>query len=236
MKTAGIAMLLLTLACPAAVLAARGQDWFSLRLEPPLRSRLLPLDRELAGQLLDESGPRSKDQMFGAGAALGFAGDPIGFGLSGWFDFYFTTWLAAGARFQMDYGAITRRHEDGGTGLDFSLQFGAKFVFDLEDWEWSRWCRPFVALYPAGFRYHSATERAKDSQGRRFDFAYSDVFYVISVGGGVDFFLTSNIALGAGILLDGTVGGSRHKKRGVKIRHVGGADFFFEYARLSVRF
>lgn len=236
MKRTTVAFLCGVLACLAAPLAADAA--FDLPRPSPrlFEASLLPVDRELRGQLLDETGPASKDQSFGAGVALGFAGDPIGFGLSGWFDYYFTTWLAAGARFQMDYGVVTRRLEDGGVGLDFSLQFGAKFVFDLEDWEWSRWLRPWVALYPAGFRYASATEDAKDNAGNEVEIEYGDVFYLITAGGGVDFFLTSNIALGVGIYFDGTVGGSKHKKRDITVRHRGGFDFFFEYARLSIRF
>jgi len=225
--------LLLLIVFAATPLAAQFEISREVRKPRLFETSLLP---DVRGQLLDESGPRSKDQMFGAGVALGFAGDPIGFGLSGWFDYYLTTWLAVGARFQTDYGVVTRRHEDGGTALDFGLQFGAKVVFDLEDWEFSRWLRPYVALYPAGFRYHAATERAKDSAGRKFEINYGDIFYVITTGGGVDFFLTSNIALGAGIYVEGTVGGSKHKKRGVSVRHRGGFDFFFEYARFAVRF
>lgn len=230
---AGLFAMILGLAAPLAAEFDLSPQRGQTRL---FEATLLPVDAELRGQLLDESGEGSSDQMFGAGVALGFAGDPIGFGLSGWFDFYFTPWLAVGGRFQMDYGIVTRRLEDGGTGLDFSLQFGARFVFDFEDWEWTRWLRPFVALYPAGFRYHAATEDAEDSNGEDFDYSYGDVFYVITVGGGVDFFLTSNLALGAGVYFDGTVGGSKHKTKGVTIRHRGGFDFFFEYARLSVRF
>ncbi|MBX3475363.1 MAG: hypothetical protein KF754_13365 [Planctomycetes bacterium] len=235
MRNIVLAALVVVFASAAPLCAESG---FGLQRASPrmFEATLLPLDADLRGQLMDESGAQSKDQYFGAGVALGFAGDPIGFGLAGWFDYYLTTWLAVGARFQMGYGIVTRRFEDGGVGLDFSMQFGAKFVFDMPDWEWSRWCRPFVALYPAGFRYASATEEAKDRSGRDFDFSYGDVFYVITAGGGVDFFLTSNIAVGAAVYFDGTVGGSKHKEKGVTIRHRGAFDFFLEYARLSVRF
>lgn len=191
----------------------------------------------LAGQLVEKDSHASADQMFGAGVALGFAGDPIGLGLSGWFDVYFTTWIAAEARLQLAYGLLTHPYQDSGTGVEVGLQLGAKFVFDMPDWEWSRWCRPFAAFFPVGFRYMAADEEFNPpGPGNSDHVHYSDVFFVIGFGGGCDFFLTPNIAIGVGLFVDGMIGGSRHDRNGVVVRTRGRVDVFFEYFRLAMRF
>lgn len=189
------------------------------------------------GQLVDDDGTDTSEQLFGAGAALGMAGNPLGIGVTGWFSFYFTPWLAAEAKFVLAYGIITDAYENGGDGLAVGLAIGAKFVLDFPDMEITRWLRPFVALYPAGFVYFSSTEEIEPpGSGDTEDFTFSDVFYMIHGGIGVDFYLTNMIGLGVGVYITGTVGGSKHDKSGVEIETEGSVGVYFEYARLSLRF
>jgi hypothetical protein len=190
----------------------------------------------LQGQLLDDSGPSSADQRFGAGVALSFNNSAAGIGVNGYLDYYFTTWISASAHSGVSYGALGRRFERGGTAFHHHFALGAKFTFDMERWEWSSWLRPWVAAYPIGFQYFDATEDIRRSDGRREKFRYSDVFFYQSIGGGVDFFLTSNVAIGASILFYGSWGGSRHERHGVVIRTRGLSGAHFEYARVGFRF
>jgi hypothetical protein len=188
-------------------------------------------------QLIDDSGPGTDEQMFGAGVALGFHSEALGLGVSGWFDFHFLPYLAVSSRFHLAYGILTREYKDGGTALNLGLGLGVKFVLDVPDLEVTRWLRPWVALYPAGFVYVAATEDfdppGPDSKKK---FSYSDIFYLIQAGTGVDFFLTNMIGLGLGVYITGTVGGSKHEKDDTTIRTRGSVGVYFEYARLSLRF
>ena len=195
------------------------------------------LDDTLRSQLIDDSGPTSEERMFGAGAALGFHSYNIGLGVSGWFDFHLFPWLAFGTRFHLAYGILTRTYKDGGEALHIGMGLGAKFVLDVPDLEVTRWLRPWVALYPAGFAYVAATEEfdppGNDDEGT---FKYSDIFYFIQAGTGVDFYLTNMIGLGLGVYITGTVGGSKHEQDGSDLRTRGLIGVYFEYARLSLRF
>lgn len=193
--------------------------------------------RVLKTQLIDDSGPDSDERMFAAGVSLGFHSYNIGLGMGAWFDFHLFPWLAFGTRFHLAYGILTRTYEDGGDALHLGVSLGAKFVLDFPDMEVTRWLRPWVALYPAGFAYVDASEDfdppGADDNGT---FKYSDIFYFIQAGTGVDFYLTNFIGLGLGVYITGTVGGSRHEKDGTEVRTRGLVGVYFEYARLSLRF
>lgn len=188
------------------------------------------------GPLL-EDGRASEGQMFGAGGALGINTAAVGIGFTGWFDFYFTPWLAASTWVGIDYGFVGRRVHDGGSALMFNVNIGAKFVMDFADMELSDWFRPWAALYPLGFALYSATEEA-DPPGNddRVDITYSDLYYMVATGGGIDFMLTNLIGVGFGMYLYGTVGGKRHEIDNVITRTRGFFGFHFEYARLNLRF
>jgi hypothetical protein len=175
--------------------------------------------------------------MFGAGGALGINSAAVGIGFSGWFDFYFTPWLAAGAWMGVDYGFVGRREHDGGSALMFNFNLGAKFVLDFEDVDITDWFRPWVAFYPVGLAYFAATEEA-DPPGSadRRDISYSDLYYMMAAGLGIDFMLTRLIGVGFGLYFYGTIGGSRHESGNVVTRTRGFFGIHFEYARLSLRF
>jgi hypothetical protein len=200
--------------------------------------RTLKFTEDVArGQLVDDSGPRTTEQLFGAGVALGVNSAALGLGVSGWFDVYFTPWISAGLHSGVAYGILGRRYKDGGTALAWHLCLGAKFTFDMEDWDWSRWVRPWVALYPVGFQLLSATEDFNPAGPDRLDtITYTDVFFYISGAIGVDFYLTSLIGIGAAIYPYGTFGGRRHDDNGTTVRTRGYAGVYFEYVRLSLRF
>ncbi|MCC7507831.1 MAG: hypothetical protein IT464_00480 [Planctomycetes bacterium] len=189
------------------------------------------------GQLLDDSGPRTTEQMFGAGASLSLDTNALGLGFNGFFDFYFTPWIAAASHVGVSYGFLGRQYQEGGTGMGFHVALGARFTFDLPDWEWSRWLRPWVAFYPVGFQLFSASEDfdppGSDDEGT---FKYSDIYFHMMGGGGADFYLTSLIGLGVGVYFYGSFGGSRHKQDGATIRTNGLFGMYFEYARVTLRF
>lgn len=191
----------------------------------------------LKAQLVESAGDVSDDQWFGAGTALGVANNPIGIGASGWFDFYILRYLAVSTQFQFGYGIVTDELKDGGDGVFAGLSIGAKFVMDFPGVDINRWFRPFAAFYPAGFLYFSATEEVDppDSDDTK-KLNYSDIFYHMYGGAGVDFFLTPEIAIGAAIYVTGRIGGSKHKDHGVTVNTRGRVGVFFEYARLAIRF
>lgn len=195
-------------------------------LDPLLRAPIMESPRE------------SANQMFGTGATLGINSAALGVTFGGFFDFYFTPWLAAGAHFSISYGILGRPEHNGGDALAVSVLLGAKFVLDFEELEITDWFRPFVALYPAGFAYFAATEDADiPGTGDTKDVKYSDLFYLIAGGTGIDFYLTNLIGVGFGLYLYGTVGGSKHKHDdGIETESTGSVGVYFEYARLSLRF
>lgn len=229
-------MFLILVASPLCALDELPDDW---RPADSLRPVAL-FDRggswhqqPVYGQLIDDTGPRSTDQLIGFGAALMLDTSALGLGVNGFFDFYFTPWISASAHTGVAFGVLGRRHVDGGTGLGYHLALGAKFTFDLPDWEWSRWVRPWVAFYPVGFRYFSATESVDADNDR---ITYNDIYFHMQGGGGVDFYLTSLIGLGAGVLFYGDFGGSRRRIGDHRITTRGLWGLYFEYARLTVRF
>jgi len=195
-------------------------------LDPLLRAPIMESPRE------------SADQMFGTGATLGINSAALGVTFGGFFDFYFTPWLAAGAHFSISYGILGRPEHNGGDALAVAVLLGAKFVLDFEDVEITDWFRPFVALYPAGFAYFAATEDADvPGTGDTKDVKYSDIFYLIAGGAGIDFYLTNLIGVGFGLYLYGTVGGSKHEhSNNIETKTKGAVGVYFEYARLSLRF
>lgn len=181
----------------------------------------------LQGQLLDDTGPESSELLFGAGVGLSLNNRAIGPGLNGWFDIYFRPWISAGLHSGFSFG----HYRSGATATSFHFALGAKFTFDIEKWEWTRWLRPWVALYPVGFQTFSVSERVSGDRVR-----YSDTYYYTSLGGGVDFFLTSHLAVGAGLLYYGSYGGRHHRVSGHRVRTRGFGGVHFEFARVVFRF
>lgn len=214
----------------APALSALGLDdaWPGNRLQ----RQVALFDRApLRGQLMDDSGPDSSELKFGLNGGLSLNNNAAGAGLNGAFDYYFTRFLSAGVHSGVSYGVLGRRYKDGGTAFSYHVALGAKFTFDLEQWEWSRWVRPWAALYPIGVQGFSVNEDTDSGRIR-----YSDTYYYTSIGGGVDFFLTSHLAIGASILYYGALGGSRHRTSGHTVRTRGLAGAHFEYARVTLRF
>jgi len=179
----------------------------------------------------------SRKQKFGAGAALGLAGDPIGIGLTAWFEYYFRPYVAVGGNVLAGYGGITDPYQNGGDASYFGFALGVKAVLDVESVFESRLIRPWVAFYPLGLVLVSATEDYDvPGTGNTDDFDYSDVFFLIYGGIGTDFYFTDNVGLGGAIYVTGTIGGSKHTKDGVNIETKGNVGIYVEYLRLSVRF
>lgn len=229
-------ILILLLACVGSLSAADFADAFERRPEPVnLFDTAAPADIERGGQLFSR-GPDSRDMYFGGGVALGFANDPIGFGISFWYDFYFVPFVALSARYAITYGIITNEYEGGGDALATDFSIGAKFVFDFHNVKLSRWFRPWVGLYPVGFRYTDAIEDVKLPGEPTRTIRYGDVFFLMQAGTGVDIFLTGNIALGAALFVTATFGGSKHEHDGITVRTRGGIGVYFEYISLTIRF
>lgn len=195
------------------------------------------LDQFVRSPLL-EDGHNSADQMFGAGASLGINTAAIAVSFGAFFDFYFTPWLAAGTFVSVSYGFLGQREHNGGDALAVSASLGAKFVLDFPDMEVTHWLRPFVAFYPLGVAFLSATEDADiPGTGNTKDVKYSDVYFLMLGGVGSDFFLTDNIAIGIGLYVWGSIGGSKHEhSQGIDTRTSGAIGVYFEYARLTLRF
>ncbi|MCB9895277.1 MAG: hypothetical protein H6839_12565 [Planctomycetes bacterium] len=195
------------------------------------------VDRFMNSALLEE-GRESGDQMFGAGATLGLNTAAIGITFGGFFDFYFTPWIAADVFTSVSYGFLGRPEHNGGDALAVTLSLGAKFVLDFEDLEWTEWFRPFAVFYPVGLAYLSATEDADEpGTGNTRDVKYSDLYFLMAGGIGSDFYLTNMIGLGFGLYIYGTIGGSKHKhSRGIETKTSGAVGVYFEYVRFTVRF
>ena len=100
------------------------------------------------------------------------------------------------------------------------------------------WFRPFVAFYPVGLAYLSATEDADiPGTGNTKDVKYSDLYFLMAGGAGIDFYLTNLIGVGFGLYIYGSIGGSKHKhSQGIETETKGQVGVYFEYARLSLRF
>jgi hypothetical protein len=235
-------LLILMLVC-AGGLAAHGQE-FAFDLPRTREARLFtdappPADVPdiyRTGQLLDDSGPPSSELKYGLGASLALVDNPVGFGSNGWFDYYPFTFLAFGVNTFFNYGVITRDRLDGGTAFSTGFTAGGKFVLDFPELELTRWFRPYAMFHPLGLMYFAGSEDFRDSDGNRDTFRYSDVFFMMQGGAGVDFFLTSELAVGAGFFWRSTYGGSRHTSSGVRVRHRGRTDLNLEYIRLTYRF
>lgn len=193
------------------------------------------LERTQRAPLLEGTGRATGEQMFGAGVSLGIDSSTIGLGVGGWFDFYFTPWIAIEANARIGYGILGRRYHDGGTGLIATFGLGAKFVMDFEEWEFTEWCRPFAVLSPIGFAFLAGDEAAEDN-GDDVRTKYSDILFQVHGGVGCDFFLTDLIGVGLGLYMYGTIGGRKQTSADVETRTRGQVGVFFEYARLSLRF
>ena len=195
------------------------------------------VDRFMNAALLEE-GRETDDQMFAAGATLGINTAAIGISFGGFFDFYFTPWIAAEALTTVSYGFLGRPEHNGGDALAFTVSLGAKFVLDFESLEWTEWFRPFAAFYAVGLAYLTATEDADEpGTGNTRDVKYSDLYFLMAGGVGADFYLTNMFGLGFGLYLYGTIGGSKHKhSRGIETKTSGAVGVYFEYLRFTVRF
>jgi hypothetical protein len=234
-------ILILLLACAGSLSAADFADAFERRPEPVnLFDAAARADIERGGQLFGR-GPDSRDMPQGGRIALGFANDPIGFGMSTSFDFYFASYwgvpfVAASLHQAIAYGVITNEYEGGGIAYSGSLAIGGKFVFDFPGVALSRWFRPWVGLYPIGFRFADATEDVKLPGEPRREINYTDVFYLMQAGTGVDIFLTGNFALGAAAYVTATFGGSTHRNEGITVKTHGRIGLYIEYISLTIRF
>ena len=195
------------------------------------------LDQFVRAPILGDT-RNSEDQMFGAGASLGINSAAIAISFGAFFDFYFTPWLAAGTFVSVSYGFLGQKEHNGGDALAFSASLGAKFVLDFADMDITDWWRPYVAFYPLGVTFFSATEDADiPGTGNTKDVKYSDVFFLMLGGVGSDFFLTNTVGIGIGLYVWGTIGGSKHKHRqGIETTTSGAIGVYFEYARLTLRF
>ncbi len=240
-------LILAILACgaPAFALESFEQAWDDSRSQRPVNlfantatgtASALPLERMVFAQDTAETKPPTEEQ-FGAGASLGINYAAIGAGIGLWFEYYPMPFVAINAHTTFAYGVLGNPYIDGGSGFAFSFQLGGKFVLDFEDLPFTRWLRPFVAFYPVGVAYFSGEEEFDvPNSGDTDDLTYSDAFYLMSGGFGSDFYITQNIGVGAAVYIYGTVGGSRHEKRGRDLRTEGSVGVYFEYARLAIRF
>jgi len=218
---------------------APAPEWFEGGQIAPVSFDLGPADLPrnwIDGQTVMKKRETTVEQ-FGAGASLGINYAIPGLGLGFWFEFFPMPFISAGAHMTVGYGGLTDPYENGGTGLAFSLQFGARFVVDFDTIEITRWLRPFVAFYPVGFVYFSGTEDFDvPGTGNTDELTYSDVYFMMSGGFGCDFMITPQIGLGPGLYIYGTAGGSEHKKGNFKLRTEGAVGVYFEYIRLVLRF
>jgi hypothetical protein len=234
-----VRILVLMMVC-CGTLAAQVQD-FDFALPKTREARLFDVSADIPkierfGQILDDSGPPSSEQKFGLGASLALVDNPIGLGTNGWFDYYPFTFLAFGVNTFFNYGVITRKRLDGGTAVSTGFTVGGKFVLDLPDLELTRWFRPYGMFHPIGLMYFAGQEDFRDSDGNSDSLRYSDLYYMMQLGAGVDFFLTSEFAIGAGLFWRSTFGGSRHSRSGVSIRTRGRSDMNLEFIRVTYRF
>jgi hypothetical protein len=193
-------------------------------------------DQVAPGQAATKKRETTQEKI-GVGASLGINYAAIGIGLGFFAEYYPLPMLAVGAHMSVAYGALGSPYESNGDGLAFAMLFGARFVVDFDTIEITRWLRPFVAFYPFGFAYFSGTEEFDvPGTGNTDDITYTDIFFLTTGGFGSDFYITPQIGVGVAIYIYGTIGGSKHEKRGFELETEGSVGVYVEYVRLSFRF